>query len=335
MCGRCKEQILGEDELDAANCSMCKIRFHFECSTITESSWRTYGPKRRGQWKCSQCKMKMDTASSNNEDEETLQAGGKVLNTPLRGAGTVQPADDDIMDMRKMMREMTRKWDMFDKDVRKKLDDYEANMKFYGDSVEEVARTVKEFQHKMIVMEKRLDKSEAENKELKTRLKAMEVEIQESAQKDYLCSLEISGIKDKNINPKLISDTILTKAGLKPEEIKNNVKLMTKKVGEEKVEKTILSLTFQSPEVRNEVLAKMKSSKVWSKLEDSVNRDKSYIFINEALSPYYRKLFYEARKVKIDKKYKYLWVQNGNILLKKTENSRIIKLSSMEDLGKM
>lgn len=318
-CGICKKGLPNEGgELDCTRCAKCNSAYHFECCKVQFSSWKSMGANRRSQWACSKCRRKADLNNGNdsddNEDEE------------------LDEADEDVG---KMLKGMVKKWDVFEKKVSKKLDDFEANLNFYGEKVEQSCATLKSLEQKLISVEKRLDKSETENKELKTRLRTLEIQIQESTQKDYMSMMEISGIQNKEADPKVVTDIILAKAGFQPGEVKMKVNKMTKPVGEERREKTVITVRFESQEVRNEVLTRIKKNKVWSKLDNTINSDKSFITVNEALSPYYKKLFFEARKVKIEKGHKYLWVQNGNILFKKTENARIVRLSCMDDLGKI
>ena len=58
----------------------------------------------------------------------------------------------------------------------------------------------------------------------------------------------------------------------------------------------------------------------------------SNIYINDYLTPYYKKLYYEANLLKRAGKIKYLWVRNGNVLLRKEDGSRIINLKDILQL---
>lgn len=43
----------------------------------------------------------------------------------------------------------------------------------------------------------------------------------------------------------------------------------------------------------------------------------------------------ENKESKDRKKYKFLWIKNGSILIRKAENSEVIKINSEEDLSKI
>ncbi|KAI5733246.1 hypothetical protein M8J76_009518 [Diaphorina citri] len=53
-CGTCKE-FLPADAF-VAHCSRCDVKFHFDCTVISESSWRSLGPDRKAAWRCVPCK---------------------------------------------------------------------------------------------------------------------------------------------------------------------------------------------------------------------------------------------------------------------------------------
>ena len=58
-------------------------------------------------------------------------------------------------------------------------------------------------------------------------------------------------------------------------------------------------------------------------------------FVNEHLPPQTKLLLKQTRQKALTNHYKFVWVQNGNVLVRKAENSNIIHISSMDDLGKL
>ena len=56
------------------------------------------------------------------------------------------------------------------------------------------------------------------------------------------------------------------------------------------------------------------------------------IYINDSLTSDTKKLYNAAKKVKIDKKYKYLWIRNATILMRKREGDRVVVVRSFGDL---
>uniref|UniRef100_A0A8D8U173 PHD-type domain-containing protein n=1 Tax=Cacopsylla melanoneura TaxID=428564 RepID=A0A8D8U173_9HEMI len=305
-CGECSMELPVDG--DFASCSQCKKGYHFDCTTISESSWRSYGAERRKGWKCAYCSDK----------------NRKIRSTQATKAGDGGDRWDEVF----------KRFDDFETKIDKKLKDFEDNLNFYGEKVEMAAKTMKELEQKLVMMEKRLEKTEGENKELKTRVRSMEIQMNELDQKDYNNKIEITGIKNVNVNVTTVVETIFEKAGITSGEIQHREEKVTKG-SESSAAKTSIVVHFKSQDERNKALGKMKTQKVYMKLGSSVNQDSSYVFINEALCPAYKKLFYEVNRVKKDKRLAFLWVKDGKILLKKTENSSVLKISCGEDLGKI
>lgn len=59
------------------------------------------------------------------------------------------------------------------------------------------------------------------------------------------------------------------------------------------------------------------------------------IYLNDSLSPTKRKLLGQARLIKREKAYKYLWLRNGHILLRKQEGSEVVEVKTQADLSKL
>lgn len=81
---------------------------------------------------------------------------------------------------------------------------------------------------------------------------------------------------------------------------------------------------------RNEIKKVAYSSLELSQSESFENDNN--IGIYHHLTPRLQELLYEAKKFKFSKKYKYCWAKESVIYLRETEDSRVIKLYSKEDL---
>lgn len=306
------------------------------------------GPRRK-TWTCADCRKKSGGKENDENDEgDDVSEFGDVENEEdqkkekdLRDEALQKVRDPMakqlviLLDKRfdNFEKLMSKMFLQSEKKVGKKLDDFEHNLNYYGDKVEETCSTVKNLEQKLVLMEKRLEKSESENAELKTRLRNLEIQLVDTAQQEYNNKIEISGFKG-DVNEVEVTNKILAKAGFTAGQVDFKA-LKLKRVGEDKKERQSIVVNFRSQDVRNSVMTKIKKDKIYSKLQGILENDDSPIFINESLSPYYRKLFFEAKKVKKEKKYTFLWVRDGKILLKKTATSQILKIKCLADLSKM
>lgn len=70
-----------------------------------------------------------------------------------------------------------------------------------------------------------------------------------------------------------------------------------------------------------------------SSIDKSVSdADTRKIYIQNRLTPFHLELMRDARKFKMDNNYKFVWFQNTDVLLKKSDSSRIIRIRSKADL---
>lgn len=59
------------------------------------------------------------------------------------------------------------------------------------------------------------------------------------------------------------------------------------------------------------------------------------VFVNELLSYDVRQLFYKVWLFKKEHDYKFAWTRNQNVYVKKSSDSKAVKISSAEDLAKL
>lgn len=89
---------------------------------------------------------------------------------------------------------------------------------------------------------------------------------------------------------------------------------------------------FARKKHKEEFLQKRRLKRVLRTKDVDLSGD-SCIYINEILSDECRKVLNAARLVKKEKGFKYLWVRNGKVLLRKEENGNVITLSSLEQVA--
>lgn len=171
-----------------------------------------------------------------------------------------------------------------------------------------------------------------ENEKLSERVCKLESVLNWREQQLLSSAVDISGVPaltNENANEcaKQILGTALS-LSLSPGEI---TKCFVKKFKKTNV----LRIHFASSEVKNKVMTQKRKAK--GKLTAKLFSDdhKNNIFINDSLTGYNRALLAVARKTKEAKSYKYLWVKNGRILLKKEDDGEVVLLKTFDDLSKV
>lgn len=97
---------------------------------------------------------------------------------------------------------------------------------------------------------------------------------------------------------------------------------------------TPVMVTFLRKKDRESFLSMRRRRSIFTD-EVNIHGKRSQIFINEHLTKESKELLWKAKKIKTEKNFKFLWIKNGNILLRKTENSEVIKINAEEDLEKL
>lgn len=91
----------------------------------------------------------------------------------------------------------------------------------------------------------------------------------------------------------------------------------------------IICITFRSISKRNEVIRsyrKIKNLYLY-------NNNQCKIFINESLSPSRRRLFLKTKLFSKEMKYKYVWIRNGEIYMRKDDGSNRIVINQFTDFA--
>ncbi|KAF0705319.1 PHD domain-containing protein [Aphis craccivora] len=83
--------------------------------------------------------------------------------------------------------------------------------------------------------------------------------------------------------------------------------------------------------MRKNLIRNVKSVKLTTdKISNSWQKEN--IYINERLTKLKRTLFYQVKSAAKEKDYKFVWLSNADILVRKNESTKIIKIKSSQDI---
>ncbi|KAI5715434.1 hypothetical protein M8J76_012626 [Diaphorina citri] len=319
------------------HCNACNEDYHFKCTTLSERSYTTMSKANKLKWKCHECRKNNNSQGDSGKvtrkrnDSVTSISSSELLDNLGGGGGGGLNRSKSMDPMENILSRFEEKlWKKMDK----KFNDIERYMEFSSEKMDDFFKMMKELQKKCILMEGEQEIIRQENMELKSKVKSLEAQVQENSQHlNHGNKIEIVGLPATVNNEKETVSKILEKVnGVSIAE--SNYDMETRKY-ENRLNVTV---QFQAKSLRDKIMKK-KLSERKVKLGDVVNSgdvdDTKFVYLNESLSPYYGKLFSEAKKIKRDKNYAHIWVRDGKILLKKQENSRPMQLKCMDDLGKI
>lgn len=186
----------------------------------------------------------------------------------------------------------------------------------------------------------RLSEAEEKNKELKTMVEAQTEQIfklesklhaTDQASRDNLIEIhgveKVKGEKMEEAHNKV--KTLFKAWNMDTSEISNAHRIYSKDDSAPPI-----LVKFSTVISRNQALQNFKKVSDRSQglvFPNARNKEKK-IYIGESLNAFYKKLLYNTKAFAKEKGYKYAWVVEGKILVRKNEGTKAIRISSMRDI---
>lgn len=168
-----------------------------------------------------------------------------------------------------------------------------------------------------------------ENKRLSEEVDLLKSKIDEIEQNNLGISVDITGIpKTQNENCKLIVEEISKKTNTTIDVIE------AYRINSSISKRSLIVAKLATLEMRKNLIRNVKSNKLTA---DKMNNGwpKENIYINERLTKLRRTLFYQTKVAATTKEYKFVWLSNGDILVRKNENSKIVRIKSSQDINNL
>ncbi|KAI5698112.1 hypothetical protein M8J76_011795 [Diaphorina citri] len=305
-CARCRDPVIQEDLL---KCFTCSLPYHYLCAGKNDMNFKKMG-KAKLTWKCLSCK---EMRSSNEEEADLEDEQTKTR-------------DDKLLEqMKKMFQE-------FSKDINSKLLEFENSLQFHSGKLEDVISGFNEMKKNFSSLQKKQEELANENVMLKNKVKELSFQVHDMDQRSLDHNLEILGIPDVIEDPKVIMGSLCEKIQIQvPDPGTYVVKRVA--VGAKNKPKALIA-QFNSKQLRDKILKESKKSKPRVSDFTKAPSDIQPVFINEQLTPYMKQLFFNVTKEKKEKGFAYVWIAEGRILLRKTEQSKICRIRCIEDVLK-
>jgi hypothetical protein len=177
-----------------------------------------------------------------------------------------------------------------------------------------------------------------ENRDLKSKVNSLQMHCNKLEQYSKNYNLEISGVPfSKDENTYEIVDKIFKKigadAGLEDIEYCHRVTQKRKSSTSKEASPKIVAKLFSRQKKQN-IMNKIKQNKKLMCGDLPGFTGNAPIFLNEHLSSYNAQLFWMARNLR-GAGYKFVWVKDGQVKIRKDEHSKVINIECIEDLPKV
>lgn len=190
--------------------------------------------------------------------------------------------------------------------------------------IEVLEKVIKDYAN----MKKEIDLIKIENVELRKKVLNSEIMEENKLLRENRNALEIHGTQ-RTVNEDLKQTAIklgdAAKVVLSKEEIVDCYRLGKRD------KNGAIFVRFATPQKRDEYLQKTKKIRPTSRLIGQEPRDNK-IYINEALIPSRKYLFYKTKQLVQEKKWKSIWTYAGAIYLKMEQDGNPIKIERLEEL---
>lgn len=331
-CAKCFLAIKNDELL---KCATCVKSFHYNCAEYNEVDFRKVLPMNKPKLKCIPCKNKKSPASP------------AVISHSI--SSDIQSSIVNI-DLQQMIKCFDTKFD----EVKALIKGLEIS---FGKKSEEMLDKISQLTNRISTLEDNLaEQTQATNnlhqvnEELRAENRTLKDGLDEMDQRARLCNIEIQNLPEKKGENLIhVVETIGKVIGVPiPASCITDVHRVAHNQSTQKAKNVIVHLSTKR--LRDDVIAASRSRRgltasqvqaaaaggatAHSSTEGSVPPS-SRIYINEHLTLRNKILYAKTRARSAEKSYKYTWVKNAAILVRKDENSRVITVRRDEDLQKL
>lgn len=327
-CKACSEDIHQEDLLLCAG--VCGGNFHFTCCGFTDKAFRKYLADKKKKWICITCNQSLSDASNKPKMPETVKS---VTNINLNPTAN-KPEDDEPVNSEMNINLNPEIMSFIEKLVSKKvsdrLDEFKRSLDYNDADILELKNSVKTLAESNKKLQSENKRITEENLLLKKDVKDLKLAVIELKQYSRRANMEVSDIPESE-NENI--EQYLSKMGeLAGCDVLNNVVIAHRVPSFNKERPKSIIVQFKSKPVKDQIQKKLKERKITSSELNPRLADMP-VYFNEHLTPELKKVFYLARNFKKVNNFKFCWVRDGKIYVRKNETSKIYRIQTEEDLN--
>ncbi|KAB0790019.1 hypothetical protein PPYR_15688 [Photinus pyralis] len=275
-------------------CRGCKSEYHFVCS-ISEATYRAKSKSAKATWRCAVCRSAKNAVTGSATVDEDGDEGDSDTNEESSQSKVTLDA------ILKSIQFMSNKFDNLSSR--------------FDQSIQEN----QELKEEIKGLKRMLERKDEQIAELDVRVNVLE----QRSKRKYV---EIHGVSDNDqISPENQFEKIAQSVGCG-----NITPITVTKI--KLANSSFLLAKMESAELKRTFLKKGKQW--WANLSELEKKSNAKLYFNENLTPQNRKMLKEAKiRAKIYN-FKYVWVSEGRILVRKDDNQRAFRINSLSDVNK-
>ncbi|KAJ0171261.1 hypothetical protein K1T71_002050 [Dendrolimus kikuchii] len=294
---------------DGVECSSCKNKYDFSCAGISETGYRRLGAERRAAWKCSSCRISSPIPMSPG-GEQMDAILGKLNDMALK----LECLPSLISDVKGI----------------------KSNMELLQSSNEEAIKKIQEFASRVDAVESRIASVEMIADTASDTKAQMDILLRNDISRDQwsrMNNAEIKGIpfiKSENLF------SILEKIGIaiNYKVDKSQINYISRIPTFNNKEKSVI-VSFLNRYIKEDFVAAARAKKSLLASALGFADSNQRVFVNDHLSPEYKKLLTKTKSVAKEKGFQYVWVKFSKIHVRKNDTSHVLTINSPQDLLKL
>lgn len=304
-CIACEEDIIPEDAIQCTG--DCKGWYHFYCAGFVEKKFRLY--QDRENWKCLGCKTRRVTHRSTNLEDDSIK-----LSESDTSSHSITILDE-IRDLKSF--------------VQTQFLEYSKSLNFQEGVIKDLTTTINAFKEEIKTVKEENASLKAEIVKNKAEIDLLKSETLEMQQYSRRMNLEISGFPEV-----LNEDTLqVVKSILNKLDVNNHESILVahRIPSARKDRHKSIIVQFSSKHERDRCLTASKEKRIKAS-NISERFDATPIYLNEHLAPGMKKLLFLSKQFKRERDFKFCWVRDGKIFLRRDEEARVYKIRKESDL---
>ena len=315
-CAKCNKN-LPDDDL-VITCSACANKYHHSsCCSLSDVTYRAMSAMKKAAWKCADCK-KCDAIHV---------AASKQLSSEKSPHLAISDTSKRYMNdhMKTSMEENQKTL----REINQKLS-----------NLEDLKVDIAGINKYMELLNKKIDELHQQNKEKDAKIQQLEQKVSVIPQLEERLNryeqhmiknnAEISNVP-KEIDAMQAVLLLAKEVGVALEERDISDAYRKKKTG--KIIAKFHATTTKQKFLKQCKAKRLKSADIWHARKE--NTPNEVIYVNDELTPFFMKLLWVTKRTAKEKNWKYVWVKEGNVLVKKDEDSKVFLIHNEEDLTKM
>lgn len=305
VCGKCRKNITKSQY--SKQCEKCKLWFHLTCARLSEVDAEVI-KKLQSKWFCDSCK-------TITEKEVRKSIGERKESTPQPSA-----SNDNSTTITEVLRQLF--------ELKREVEGLKVDVQFYSEKYDEQILITKALNEEIKTLKKENGKINMDLAKFKSQTKIKDLEKRQNNIVIMGLKNNCAELKDRPEEVKQKSRKVLSY--IDPDLEFENVEI--KPVNVEK-ENTPILVAFKNPQEKNAFLTKRKEKGNITSTKCNLPGSHS-IYVNEDMSREQRELFRRARSLR-DRGYKFVWSKGGNIYVRRTETSDIVRINCSEDIDEL